>query len=270
MDSGTLSLFESELRRRVPDFQVRFKEDSWVQKVIGALLYPINPMYMTGFITTFGSTVYFATKSDYLQNPDLSFNTVAHEFVHIMDSKKDPWFKLKYLFPQVLVLVPLFLYGLLAWSHAWLLALPVLGYVVGALLCRKSRIAFIIAVVLGVLSTGILGWWLTGWKLLVLLGLVLVGPWPSPWRREYELRGYGMNVAVLQWRNGEVSKEFVDFCVREFTGPDYYYMCRDVAYLERTFEATRQQAQMGALQKDTPYGVVYDFLSANRFTFRAA
>lgn len=270
MDAEMLDLFGDELRRTVPDFQVKFKDESWLQKLIGVLIYPINPMYMTGFITTFGSTVYFPSKAAYLKDPDGSLSTVAHEFVHITDSKKDPFFRLKYIFPQAFVLVPLLVYGLLAWSHAWLLALPVLGYVVGAVLCRKSRIAFIIAVALGVLSMGTLGWWLTGWKLLVMLGLVLVGPWPSPWRSGYELRGYGMNVAILQWRYGAVTKEYMDFFVGEFTGPDYYYMCRDAAYLERSFEATRQQAQANALQKAAPYGIVYDFLSAHRLTFRAA
>ncbi len=270
MDSGTLELFETELRREVPDFQVKFKDESWIQKLIGTLIYPINPMYLTGYVTTFGSTVYFSSKADYLSNPESSLSTLAHEFVHITDSKKDSYFRLKYLFPQVFVLVPLLVYGLLAWSHAWLLVLPVLGYVAGAVLCRKSRVAFLVAVTLGVLSTVALGWWLTGWKLIVMLGIVLVGPWPSPWRREYELRGYGMNVAISQWKNGGVPKEAVNFFIQQFTGPSYFYMCRDVAYLERTFEATRQQAQVGALQKIPPYGIVYEFLSANRFTFRAA
>jgi hypothetical protein len=270
MDAGTLELFENELRKEVPDFQVKFKDESWLQKVIGVLMYPINPQYMTGYITTFGSTVYFGSRADYLSSPDGTFSTLAHEFVHIVDSKKDGLFRLKYIFPQVLVLIPLLVYAILAGAQAWLLALPVLGYVIGAILCRKSRIAFIAAVAIGVLSMVVLGWWLTGWKLLVMLGLVLVGPWPSSWRREYELRGYGMNVAIFQWRNGDVSKEAVNFFVQQFTGPAYFYMCRDVAYLERTFEATRQQAQAGALQKIPPYGLVYDFLRDHRFLFRAA
>ncbi len=270
MDAGTLDLLEVELRKTVPDFQVKFKDESWLQKVIGVLIYPINPQYMTLFTTTFGSTIYFPTRVSFSENPESTLGTLSHEFVHISDSKKDPLFRLKYIFPQAFALVPLILYGLLAWSHAWLLALPVLGYVVGAVLCRKSRVAFYLAVGLGILSLGALGWAFTGWKLLVMLGLVLVGPWPSPWRRDYELRGYGMNIAIAQWMYGGVAKDFTAFCVTQFTGPNYFYMCRDTAYVERAFEATRQQAQMGALQKVPPYGVVYDFLNTNRFLFRAA
>lgn len=270
MDAGTLDLLEVELRRSVPDFQVKFKDESWVQRVIGVVIYPINPKYMTSFLTTFGSTVYFPSRDHFLADPETTLIALSHEFVHISDSKKDPLFRLKYVFPQAFALLPLILYGLLAGSHAWLLALPVLGYVVGAVLCRRSRIAFYLAVALGIFSLGGLGWMLTGWKLLVMLGLALVGPWPSPWRRDYELRGYGMNIAILQWMYGEVAKDATTFYIREFTGPHYFYMCRNAAYLERAFEATRQQAKMGALQELPPYGVVYDFLNANRFVFRAA
>jgi hypothetical protein len=270
MDAETLALFEAVLRQDTPDFQVKFKDESWTHKVIALLLSPFNPLYLTEAITTFGSTVYFPSRAFYLEVPGASLNTLAHEFVHISDSKKDPFFKLKYLFPQVLVVIPMVLYGALSGRHVWLLGIPVMSYVLGALACRKSQAAFFGLMTFGILMFGVLGWVFTGWKILLMLGLVLAGPWPAPWRREYEIRGYGMNVAVLQWRNGEVSKAFMNFCIREFTGPDYFYMCRDAVYLERILEATRQQAQSGDLQKVPPYGLVYDFLASNRFTFRAA
>lgn len=269
MDAGTLGSFEIELRRVVPALQVKFKEESRLQRLLGVLIYPLNPKYMRGCVTTFGNTIYFSSRADYTKDPDNTFSKMAHEFVHIMDSKRDPLFKVKRLFPQVLVLLPV-LCGILAGSHARLLVFPLLSYVVGSLICQKSRIAFFITVALGLFGAGILGWWFTGWKILSILGLVLAGPWPAPWRREYEIRGYGMCIAVLQWRHGGVSKEALKSIVRQFTGPAHFYMCCDVTYLERMLEATRQQAQVGALQKDPAYGVVFDFLSANRFTFRAA
>jgi hypothetical protein len=266
MDLGTLDSFEAELRHANPSFEVRFKDESWLQRVLGFLLYPFNPKFLTDYTTTYGSHVYFPSRAYYVKDPERSVTILAHEFVHIYDSERDALFRVKYMLPQGFVLLPLILYGLLAWSHAWILAVPLLGYCLGAALVHKSRAAFWALTIAGLLALAILGWAYTGWKLLAMAGLLFVGPWPSPWRREYELRGYGMKVAIRQWCHGKPSKEYMDIVAGNFTGSGYLYMCRDRAYIERSLEATRQQAETGRLQGIYPYSLVYVFLSTHQMT----
>lgn len=267
----TLHLFEDSLRGKVPNLKIRFKDESLWMKLIGMLISPFNPNFAKDFITTMGSTIYFPSKASYEADPGGSFQTIAHEFVHIWDSQQDSWFKLKYMFPQSLALVPVAAYGLLAWKAAWVLLIPILGYVAASYVAKRStRSAFVatVTIVLGI--TLFVGWLLTSWKMLVLLGLGVVAPWPAPWRANYELRGYGMTVAFVQWVYGHPSPKYMSAIGDNFDGPSYYFMCRDRAYVDRTLEATRQQAEGGALQKVLPYSHVYDFLYQHSLLHRPA
>ncbi len=56
-----------------------------------------------------------------------------------------------------------------------------------------------------------------GW----LLALV---PWPAPFRRDAELRGYAMNMLVNMWRYGSVRTGTIEWIAKKFTGPDYFFM----------------------------------------------
>jgi len=268
MDTETLSQFQTTLRQEAPNLKIAFKDQSRIQKLLGALLYPFNPTYLTEYVSTFGSTIYFTTPEFYAKAPNGNFTTIAHEFVHIYDSQRDPLFRLKYLFPQILVVVPLAVYGWLAGRHAWILAFSLVGYVVGALLAPRSRKVFVGASVFGIVATLALAIIVTKWKALALLGLVVLAPWPAPWRVEYELRGYGMTLAVTQWVRGSVPDDFKKLIVEQFTGPAYYFMSWNRPAIERTLEATRQQAQVGALQRLSPYTEVYDFLFGRRLLYQ--
>src|ERR1041384_6490864 len=119
MDLGTLDLFEAELRHANPDFQVRFKDESRLQRFLGFILYPLNPNFLSTYTTTLGSHVYFPSREYYVKDPERSLTILAHEFVHIYDSERDTLFRLKYLLPQAFILLPLMLYAVLAWGHAW-------------------------------------------------------------------------------------------------------------------------------------------------------
>jgi len=77
-----------------------------------------------------------------------------------------------------------------------------------------------------------------------------------------------MTVAVMQWVFGQVPSDQRAMIVQQFTGPAYFYMCRDGTYVERALEATRQQAQAGALQRISPYKEVYDFLYTHQLVHR--
>ena len=51
MDLQALHNFEDVIRERVPGFKVAFKDESPSQKVLGFLMQPFNPTYMTKFIS---------------------------------------------------------------------------------------------------------------------------------------------------------------------------------------------------------------------------
>jgi hypothetical protein len=102
-----LQTLEERIKVLCPSFEVRFKDESLLMKVLGKVMF-FNKGFMTDFITTFGSKVYFPNRKKFLDDPLTSFRTLAHEFVHIMDYKKNPvWFVLSYAAPQALTLLAL-------------------------------------------------------------------------------------------------------------------------------------------------------------------
>lgn len=103
--------FERVVLRLMPFFRLAWKDETWSQKVIGYLTRPFNPSYMTGYVSTFYPIVYFASKEGYEAKPLSSFISLSHEYVHLEDTRRHPvWFRVSYLFPQILA-VPLFCLG---------------------------------------------------------------------------------------------------------------------------------------------------------------
>ena len=119
MDLQDLHAFESDIRTQVPGFQVAWKDTSWLQKLIGWILFPFNSTYMVNFVTTFYPTVYFPTQFEYEESPLNSFIVLAHERVHLLDTKASPfWFRFSYLLPQILF-ATLFPAGLVSVFFSW-------------------------------------------------------------------------------------------------------------------------------------------------------
>lgn len=101
MDLRVVKAFEAEADRHLPGFTVRFKDESFWQRVIGLLLF-FNKAYMTSFTTTLGRTVYFPSRAHYEAVPLRTLTTLAHEYVHAWDHNKHGfWFSLSYLLPQL-------------------------------------------------------------------------------------------------------------------------------------------------------------------------
>jgi len=265
MDLATLKRFESHLQTAYPNFRVCFKDQSWAQKLLGFLMI-FNPGYMTEFITTIGSTVYFPTQAFYEASPEDSVVILAHESVHIYDSQRTLWFKLSYLFPQVLALVPAILFIALTGLHSWVLAIPLVGYVIACGAYKLSKLVFGLVLGVSLMVFLALGCYYTGWSMLVLLGLVVLAPWPAPWRVKWELRGYGMTLAVMQWvwHCAVTNRPNV---VAHFVDASYFFMSWSRAAVDKNLEATRQQAEAGALQRVAPYSTVYAFLESNRLLY---
>ena len=89
------------------------KEDSWLMRLIGKILF-FNKGFMTQYMTTIHEKVYFP-KDDY--KDDYNVWTVSpHEMVHLDDSR---WFTYLlydaiYLFPQCLAILSLLAFGAFA------------------------------------------------------------------------------------------------------------------------------------------------------------
>ncbi len=66
--------------------------------------------------------------------------------------------------------------------------------------------------------------WVGPWGLLGLIPLLCLLPLPSPGRRNAELRGYLMSMAVNYWRYGNVRESTKEWIVSQFTGSGYYFM----------------------------------------------
>lgn len=123
-DEAKLRLLEGAIKKRIPQFEVRWKNKgpgSAGQKVISRLIWLFNRQYMTEYISTFYPRVYWPSSLDYWKNPASSLETLAHEGVHLFDGHDHRfWFGFSYLLPALFALLSL---GALAaiWASNWFL-----------------------------------------------------------------------------------------------------------------------------------------------------
>lgn len=265
MDLATLHEFEDEIRKTIPGFRVAFKDESKLQALTGFFVRPFNPTYDTRYVTTLGTTVWFSSRKVYEDSPSKSFSLLAHEFVHLVDGRAQPvWFRLSYLFPQLLgplVLVP---YGILAGRNAWLLLLPLLGYILGCFAALWSTGAFWAVLVSALVGSSVLAVLKTGWLAAIFfLALACFAPLPSPGRVKAEMRGYTMSLAVLTWAFGpKTAVWFANSMVKEFVGPPYYFMSWDGKDVLKRLIDGLGRVVSGDILKDSPFDVVHSFLDA--------
>lgn len=105
---------------KFPNLKIAYKNQSTLMKVLGTIMF-FNKGFMTDFITTIGSTVYFPSEDFVKQDGYGSVVTLMHELVHVSDAKKYSsfLFGLGYCFPQILSILSLFLFFV-----SWKIALP--------------------------------------------------------------------------------------------------------------------------------------------------
>lgn len=103
-----------------PDFQVKYKNESSLMKLIGKIMF-FNKGFMTDYTTTIGSTVYFPTETITKVRPVSAAAVLLHELIHVSDAKKytKVLFGFLYLSPQLWALLCLPLFFL-----SWKLSLP--------------------------------------------------------------------------------------------------------------------------------------------------
>jgi hypothetical protein len=169
----------SWLKSEIPGFEVRYKNESRMQRLWGWFWSKtkLNPYYMVSTTTTVRPYVYSPNKKFVTRNYARSTRILAHEAVHLFD-QKNKLFYLKYTSPQIL-------------------AILVLG-ALGSIWC----------------------WW----AMLCLLSLICLAPWRSKGRTKYELRGYGVGMAIDYWTTGAVLQSTKDNVLSALRGWSYYKM----------------------------------------------
>jgi hypothetical protein len=259
LDVETLKAFEGFVAKHIPGFEVRYKDESYLMAILGVLAAPFNRDFATRYTTTWGKRVYFPSREFYRVDPSRSFRILAHEFVHLWDSQEHWYFKLSYMMPQLLVLVPILVLMFLLGTCSWILGVPIIGYVLGAALRSVHFALFWFVFGVSVIGTGIMLVFFGGWLPLVvgLVALLCLCPWPSPWRTKWELRGYGMNVALARWLYDTTSAKHFFSIARHFTGPNYFYMCRS---LTKILAALGDYTPRDGVPRDEPYQRVRAFL----------
>lgn len=116
-------------RSRIPEFKLQAKNGSffmWLIYIV-SFMFLWNRRFMTGYITTIGTTVYVPGSVKNFGAAHGDVVVLKHEIQHMLDSLEHGvvlW-SLKYLFPQVLA--PLCLLGL-AWWPLWFIALALLPW----------------------------------------------------------------------------------------------------------------------------------------------
>lgn len=270
LSKADFMILQSIIKGNIPSFEVAYKDRSDLMFVLGFLVTPFNPDFMTGYTTTWGTKVYFPSENFLFDNPARGFRILAHEYVHLLDAKNHKTFKLSYLFPQILMILPLIAYAILAWPYSWIAILPFFSYILACVLhhlggathsTKPSRSLFwvVLIILLGITATA--AWLLTGWTALVLLSVILfLFPWPAPWRTKWELRGYGMDVAITQWLSGVFSEEHREAIIKQFVGPTYLCMSWSRSKVSSGLDIFRDRAASGELQKEQPYSLVFKLL----------
>lgn len=62
------------------------------------------------------------------------------------------------------------------------------------------------------------------WFLLFLVFLLALAPLPAPGRRDIELNGYTMSLAIGYWRTKAITEADIEWYAKQFSGAAYYFM----------------------------------------------
>jgi hypothetical protein len=99
------------IAREIPGFEIRYKNESFVQKLIAVVVWIFNRHYMKKYVSTIYPIVWFPSREFVAENPWKATKILAHEYVHLLDAKGEQrWWKFCYLLPQSLTF-PLALTG---------------------------------------------------------------------------------------------------------------------------------------------------------------
>jgi hypothetical protein len=179
-DKAIFEELQAVIAKRIPGFEVGYKSESFISKLIAALVWIFNQRYMSSYTTTRYPSIFFPNRNFVEKDWRRAWKILAHEYVHLSDRlTQGLWFNVRYLSPQILA----------------------------------------VFAVVAVATT-----WLGPFGLLGLTPLLAALPWPSPSRKNIELRGYMMSMAVNYWRYGSVRGATVEEIAKQFASSGYYFM----------------------------------------------
>jgi hypothetical protein len=129
----SLKGLEAHIKNKIPGFSIKYKtnRDSipWWLKIAFGFVALFNKGFWTQYITTIGTTVWWTSEEDYNRDPQSSFRTLAHEYVHMHDNQRlGLWFNLGYLFPQLLGVLGFFGFLGFAWGPLFTLFLFLIAF----------------------------------------------------------------------------------------------------------------------------------------------
>lgn len=109
-------------------------------------------------------------------------------------------------------------------QRAWMVLCHELVHVEDYRACNPQMMFYVLyafphwLALLAILSPILWSWW-------PLAFLLFLAPWPSPWRHQFEMRGYAMSMAVEYWfRRRGIPQALKEAIANEFTGPSYFFM----------------------------------------------
>lgn len=97
--AADLDAYVEALGRELPRFRVCYKDESRLQRLVAALVWPFNRAYLTHYTTVMFGRVYFPSRRwTARQRPADLYRILRHEAVHLRDARRWPgWFQLSYL-----------------------------------------------------------------------------------------------------------------------------------------------------------------------------
>lgn len=124
----------------------------------------------------------------------------------------------------------------------------------------RHDLAYAFPAVLAVLAVFVFGAFWNLWFLLSLVFLLALLPMPSPWRKDIEMRGYTMSMAVFYWRWATYGEDQFQFIADQFTGPAYYFMWPFKKSVMRELKRRFIAVQSGKILEDPIFRAVYDIV----------
>lgn len=149
-----MSDFKDKLIKEFPQVSIKYKDKSLFMKFLGFVLF-FNQKFMDRYVTTIGNTIYFPSEKSFDENNLVNHITLLHELVHVIDFKKNLFFSILYLMPQIMffigALIGLFiswkivlisLIFLLPWPAYWRMKYEKRAYTISLYAMQKINVKY--------------------------------------------------------------------------------------------------------------------------------
>lgn len=99
MSEEALAEYVRQLAAELPGFALAFKDESRLQRALGAVLRPFNPTYLTEYTTVMFGRVYLPSRAALAEmSRESLYALLRHEAVHLRDARRFPgFFQVSYL-----------------------------------------------------------------------------------------------------------------------------------------------------------------------------